>query len=60
MDEVWTAAEIAAYLKLNIKTVQGRVVTRAGFPRGFRPTGTARGERRWLSEEVRDWARQAA
>lgn len=59
-DEVWTVADIAAYLKINVKTVRRSVLCRPAFPKGFRPTGSARGERRWFAEDVREWARQAA
>lgn len=59
-DEIWTAEDIATWLKLDVRTVLRDIVSRPGFPPGFRPTGRIRGERRWLSEDVKEWARQAA
>lgn len=59
-DEIWSVEDIAAYLRISPQTARRSVITRPGFPKGFRPTGHARGERRWFSEDVREWARQVA
>lgn len=58
--EIWTILEVARFFRMDPKTVQQNIICRPNFPRGFRPTGKARGERRWWQNEVREWARQAA
>lgn len=58
-DELWTADDIAHYLKLSTDSTERRVVTRPGFPAALQPcdTGT-RAARRWFAQEVITWARQ--
>lgn len=58
--EIWTCAEIAAFFRMDVETVQRRIICRPRFPRGFRPTGSTRGERRWFAADIREWAREAA
>ena len=58
--EIWTVEEIAAFLRLDTDTVARRIICLPRFPRGFRPTGAARGVRRWWACDVREWAREAA
>lgn len=58
-DELWTADDIARYLKLASDTTERRVVTRPDFPAPLQPclTGT-RAAKRWFASEVTTWARQ--
>lgn len=58
--DIWTIIEVARFFRVDPKTAAQTVVCRPGFPRGFRPTGKPRGERRWWQNEVKDWAREAA
>ena len=58
--EIWTLAEIAAWLRMNEDTVSRRIICLPRFPKGFRPTGATRGERRWWANDVKEWAREAA
>lgn len=51
-DDVWTADEIADYMKLSKKSVQNTVLGDKTFPVSV-PLPT--GGRRWLSKEVREW-----
>ena len=59
-DELWTAEDIAGYLKLAVDTTERRVVTRPDFPAPLQPcqTGT-RAAKRWFAGEVITWARQS-
>lgn len=58
--EIWTIAEIAAWLRLNEDTVYRRIICLPRFPKGFRPTQAIRGEKRWWAADVKEWAREAA
>lgn len=58
--EIWTILEVARFFRMDPKTVQQRIICRPGFPKGFRPTGATRGERRWWRDEIREWAKEAA
>jgi predicted DNA-binding transcriptional regulator AlpA len=52
-DELWTAHEIADYLKLSVKSIGNRVLNHDTFPCAvILPTRS----RRWLAKEVRAWA----
>lgn len=58
-DELWTAEDIASYLKLAADTTERRVVTRPDFPSPLQPCQTgARAAKRWFAAEVITWARQ--
>lgn len=58
-DELWTAEDIAAYLKLATDTTERRVVSRPDFPAPLQPCLTgARAAKRWFAAEVITWARQ--
>jgi hypothetical protein len=58
-DELWTADDIAQYLKLAQYTVERRVVVQPGFPTPFQPCATgAKAVKRWFAGEVIKWARQ--
>jgi hypothetical protein len=58
-DELWTAEDIAAYLKLAVDTTERRVVTRPDFPAPLQPCLTGvRAAKRWFAAEVITWARQ--
>lgn len=58
-DELWTAEDIASYLKLAADTTERRVVTRPDFPAPLQPCLTgARAAKRWFAAEVITWARQ--
>lgn len=54
-DEVWTLAHIAKLLNMSEDYVSREVICRPGFPKGFRPTGKIRGERRWWAYEIRQY-----
>lgn len=54
-DEVWTLAHIAKLLNYSEDYTARNVICRPGFPKGFRPTGKARGERRWWAYEIRQY-----
>lgn len=58
--EVWSQQDIAAYLGLELSTVQRHVLTQPGFPKGFRPTGHERGDKRWFADQVRAFYREKA
>jgi predicted DNA-binding transcriptional regulator AlpA len=62
MSELWTAAEIAAYCKLESEDVVRRaMVCRPGFPRPVAFSGRGTGKkprRRWYSDEVQKWIRE--
>lgn len=56
-DDLWTAEDVAAYLKLSKSRVQARVVCNANFPRPVViPTTDDGGGKRWVAKEVRAWA----
>lgn len=58
-DELWTAEDIAAYLKLAADTTERRVVTRPDFPAPLQPCLTGkRAAKRWFAAEVIAWARK--
>lgn len=58
-DELWSAEDIARYIKLAVDTTERRVVTRPDFPASLQPCLTgARAARRWFAAEVIRWARQ--
>lgn len=58
-DELWTADDIAGYLKLAADTTERRVVTRPDFPAAIQPCPTGkRAAKRWFAVDVRTWARQ--
>lgn len=57
--ELWTAQDIAAYLKLSAYTVERRVVVQPGFPKSVQPCATgAKAAKRWFAGEVITWLRQ--
>lgn len=54
-DDMWTADEIADFLKLSKKTVQNRILDDKTFPRSRTlPTGG----RRWVAKEVIEWVKK--
>ena len=58
-DELWTAEDIASYLKLAVDTTERRVVTRPDFPLPLQPCQTGKkAAKRWFAVEVTSWARQ--
>lgn len=57
-DQLWTAEDIADYLKLASDTTERRVVTRPDFPVPLQPCPTGkRAAKRWFAAEVINWAR---
>jgi hypothetical protein len=57
-DELWTAEDIASYLKLSADTTERRVVTRPDFPAPLQPCLTGKkAAKRWFAGEVISWAR---
>lgn len=58
-DQLWTAEDIADYLKLATDTTERRVVTRPDFPAPLQPCDTGRrAAKRWFAVDVRSWARK--
>lgn len=58
-DELWTAQDIAAYLKLSTYTVERRVVVQPDFPTSVQPCATGvKAAKRWFAAEVISWLRQ--
>lgn len=58
LDEtLWSSDQIAQWLGLSKITVELRVVTRADFPKAFRPVESKQAHRRWFASEVLEWAR---
>ena len=59
-DELWTAEDIASYLKLSADTTERRVVTRSDFPAPLQPCLTGKkAAKRWFAGEVISWARES-
>lgn len=58
--KLWTPQDLADFLQMDVETVMRFVVQQKGFPKGFRPTGKARGEIRWFADEVVNYYRQKA
>lgn len=56
--ELWSAQNIADWMKLHEKTVRRTVISRPGFPLPVAPAGEEYSERRWFSDEVIEWMRQ--
>ncbi len=56
-EQLWTAEDVAAYLRLAPRVVVERVRYAPGFPRPVRVTGP-RGKLTWVPQEVRAWAMQ--
>ena len=57
--ELWSADDIARYMRLSRSSVQSRVITRREFPRAVRiPTENGLGGRRWYAKEVKDWLKR--
>ena len=55
-DELWIYDDIAAYLKIQPKTVQNYTSKAPGFPRPtIVPGSSTRGIKRWYAKEVRNW-----
>ncbi|WP_371877070.1 helix-turn-helix transcriptional regulator [Microbulbifer sp. 2205BS26-8] len=52
---LWTSEDIAAYLSCSESTVF-RISAKSEFPQPVKIAGI--GGRRWVSEEVRDWAKK--
>lgn len=60
-DQLWTAEDIADYLKLSTDSTERRVVTRPDFPAPLQPCDTGpRAAKRWFAVDVRAWARKNA
>lgn len=58
-DVLWTAADIASYLKLSTYTVERRVTLSPGFPESVQPCSDGpKALKRWFAGEVIDWARR--
>lgn len=54
-DDMWTADEIADFLKLSKGSVQNKILGAQGFPSSVvLPTGG----RRWIAKEIRAWAQR--
>ena len=58
--KLWSVADIAAWLQMDVSHVAQRIVWQQGFPKGFRPSGKERGEMRWFAEDVIGFYRQKA
>lgn len=58
-DVLWTATDIADYLKLSTYSVERRVTLTPGFPESVQPCSDGpKALKRWFAGEVIDWARQ--
>lgn len=58
-DQLWTAEDVADYLKLATDTTERRVVTRPDFPVPLQPCPTGkRAAKRWFATEVVAWAKK--
>lgn len=58
-DDLWTADDIATYLKLKKSTVQQRILKSVGFPRPvILPTTAEGGSKRWVADEVKQWPKK--
>jgi hypothetical protein len=56
-DDLWSAGDIAAYLKLKKSTVQSRLLCLPHFPKPVTiPTTDEGGGKRWIAKEVKAWA----
>lgn len=58
--ENWSDRDIADWLGMELSTVRRHVLTQPGFPKGFRPTGHERGDKRWFADQVRNFYREKA
>ena len=55
-NELWSASDIARYMRLSTSSIQSRVICRKDFPRAVRiPTDSGMGGRRWYAKEVKNW-----
>lgn len=55
-NELWSASDIARYMRLSTSSIQSRVICRKDFPRAVRiPTDSGMGGRRWYAKEVQSW-----
>lgn len=58
-NDLWTASDIADYLKLKKSTVQQRILKSDGFPRPTTlPTTAEGGSKRWIADEIKQWSRK--
>jgi predicted DNA-binding transcriptional regulator AlpA len=58
-DDLWTADDVALYLKIKKSTFQQRLQNSDSFPRPRTlPTTGSGGGKRWIAEEVRQWAKE--
>lgn len=55
-NDLWSASDIARYMRLSTSSIQSRVICRKDFPRAVRiPTDSGMGGRRWYAKEVQNW-----
>ncbi|BAP41320.1 putative uncharacterized protein [Pseudomonas sp. StFLB209] len=58
-DVLWTAADIAEYLKLSTYSVERKVTLTPGFPDSVQPCSDGpKALKRWFAGEVIDWTRR--
>lgn len=56
---LWTADDIARYMRLTRSSIQSRIICRADFPRAVRiPTTGTGGGRRWYAQEIKIWLKR--
>lgn len=60
--DLWSAAEIAAFLKVSTRQVTERIVLAPGFPKSIRlpMSDGSRMHPRWPAKEVIKWASKSA
>ncbi|VVE53330.1 helix-turn-helix domain-containing protein [Pandoraea anhela] len=57
-DRLWSIEEISEWMLLPASAVKQRVISQPGFPRPFRPGGSAHSQSRWFAGEVIKWAHE--
>lgn len=58
---LWTAADVAEYLRVSEATVMKSFFFLPGFPRGFRlPSKRGLGSRRWHPNDIKSWCKKQA
>lgn len=56
-DELWNAAQIAAYLGVSEYTARVEYPKRRGYPRAIRLGSAVNAPNRWYRKEIEEWTR---
>lgn len=60
-EPLWTANEVAEYLKVDPRQVKDRYSRHPDFPAGIKlPSAKGQGQFRWVPKQVREWAEKKA